>query len=235
MTVEITQVNSCRKNLAAEISVEELEKEFEKIAREYSRTVKIPGFRPGKIPTSIIRRRFEKEIYDDTSRRIIDRVWNEAVGANDFKPLNQPEVKAFENKPGSPLKFTLTFEELPQLEVKDYKGIEIKQDSAKVNDEEVAQAMERVREQYAQFVPVEGEAGDGHYLLIDIESLTEGESTPLREEDVTFIIGHLQSIAEFSENLKGAKVDDVRSFEVGYPEDYQSKNIAGVQGSDKGD
>ncbi|MCL2878028.1 MAG: trigger factor [Acidobacteria bacterium] len=227
MTVEITQVNSCRKNLSGEISTEDFEKEIEKIAREYSRTAKVPGFRPGKTPTGIIRRRFEKEIQDEASQRIMDRVWQEAIDANNLKPLNQPEVKEFENRPGTPFKFTLTFEEIPPLEVKDYTGVEIKQDSAEIKDEDVAQAIDQVREQYAQFVPVEGEARDGHYLLADIDGLTEGENTPFSDQDVTFIVGNSQSVAEFSENLRGAKVDETRSFEVSYPDDYQSKKLAG--------
>ena len=227
MTVEITQVDGCRKNLTGEIPAEDFEKEIEKIAREYSRTAKVPGFRPGKTPTGIIRRRFEKEIQDEASQRLMDRIWNEAIDANDLKPLTQPEIKEFENKPGDPLKFTLTFEELPSLEVKDYKGVEIKQDPAEVKDEDVAQTIDQVMEQYAQFVPVEGETKDGHYLLTNIDGQTEGESAPFHDEDVTFVVGHSQSVAEFSENLRGVKVDETRSFEVSYPDDYQSKKIAG--------
>jgi len=227
LTVEITQVNGCRKNLAGEISVEDFEKEIETITREYSRSAKIPGFRPGKAPAAIIRRRFEKEIQDEASQRVMDRVWSEAIDANNLKPLGQPEIKEFENKPGSPMKFTLSFEELPALEVKDYKGVEIKQDLAEVKEEDVAQAIDRVREQYAQFVPVEGEARDGHFVLIDVEGLTEGESTPFRDEDVTLVVGNSQTAVDFSENLRGAKVDDTRSFEVSYPDDYRNKKIAG--------
>jgi trigger factor len=227
LTVEITQVNGCRKNLAGEIPAEEFEKEVEKIAREYARTAKVPGFRPGKTPTGIIRRRFEKEIQDEASQKIMDRVWSEAIDTNNLKPLGQPEVKEFENKPGSPLKFTLTFEELPPLEVKDYKGVDIKQDSAEIKEEDMVQAIDSVREQYSQFVPVEGEAKDGHYVLADVDGLTEGANTPFHDEDVTLVVGHSQTASEFSENLRGAKVDDTRSFEVTYPDDYHNKKIAG--------
>jgi len=215
------------KNLSAEISVEELEKELEKIAREYSRTAKIPGFRPGKTPTGIIRRRFEKEIQEEASQKILDRVWSEAIDGNKLKPIGRPEIKDFKNEPGSPLKFTLAFEELPPLEVMDYKGIEVKQDLAEVKDEDVERAVDGIREQYAQFVPVEGEARDGHYVLVNVDGLVEGESTPVHDEDVTLIVGHSQTAAEFSENLRGARVDETRSFEVSYPDDYQSKTLAG--------
>jgi trigger factor len=227
LTVEITQVNSCRKNLAGEIPAEEFEKELEKIAREYSRTVKVPGFRPGKTPINIVRRRFEKDIQDEASQRIMDRVWQDAIDANNLKPLTRPEIKDFENKPGNPMKFTFTFEELPQLEVTDYKGLDVKQASAEVKEEDVNNRIGEVREQFEQFVPVESDAKDGHYLLVDIDGLTEGESAPFHDEDVTLIVGHQQSVAEFSDNLRGAKVNDTLSFEVRYPDDYQSKKIAG--------
>ena len=227
MTVEITKVNGCRKNLTGEISVEEFEKEIEKITRRYSRIAKVPGFRPGKTPVSIIRQRFEKEIQEEASQQIMDRVWEETIDANNLKPLTRPEIKEFENKPGAPMKFTLSFEELPSFEVKDYKGVEIKRASAEVKEEDVNMAVERVREQYAQFVPVEGEANDGHYLLANIEGLAEGENTPFHDNDATFVVGHSQSVAEFSDNLRGVKVDETRSFEVSYPDDYGSKKIAG--------
>jgi trigger factor len=145
LTVEITQVNSCRKNLAGEISTEEFEKELEKIAREYVRTVKIPGFRPGKVPTGMIRRRFEKELQDEASHRVIDRVWQEAIDANGIKPLEPPKIKEIENKPNSPLKFTITFEELPQLEVKDYKGVDVRLDPVEVKDEDLEQTIDHIR------------------------------------------------------------------------------------------
>jgi len=168
LTVEITQVNGCRKNLAGEVSAEEFEKEIEKIARDYSRNVKVPGFRPGKTPVAIIRRRFEKEIQEEASQQIMDRVWQDAIDANNLKPLTRPEIKTLENKPGDPMKFTVTFEELPQLEVRDYKGVEVKQDSAEVKEELLTQTIDQIMEQYAQFVPVEGEAKDGHYLTVDM-------------------------------------------------------------------
>jgi len=227
LTVEITQVNNCRKNLANEISAKEFEIELEKVAREYARNVKIPGFRPGKVPTNIIRRRMEKDICAEAAQRVIDRVWNEAIDANAIKPLTMPEITELENSPGNPLKFTLSFEELPPLEVKDYKGVEVRQDSVEIKDEDLARAIDGVREQYSQFVPVEGEAKDGHYVLANVDGLIEGESAPHHDEDITLIVGHPQTTAEFSEKLRGAKVDDTISFEVNYPDDYQNKHLAG--------
>jgi trigger factor len=227
LTAEITQVNSCRKNLKGEISAEDFTNELEKVAKEYARNAKIPGFRPGKAPTSIVRQRYAKELQDETSQRMMDKVWQDAIDANNLKPLTRPEIKEFDNKPGEPLKFLLTFEELPPLEVKDYKGVEVKQGKAEVTDENVAQSIDRVREQYSQFVPVEGEAKDGFFVLVDVDGQAEGEEAPTHDEDVTLVVGHPQTAKEFSENLRGAKTGDVKTFDIAYPEDYHNKKLAG--------
>ena len=223
MTAEITQVNSCRKNLRGEISVEDFEKELAKIAKEYSRTIKVPGFRPGKAPISLIRQRYTKEIQDEASQRMMDHVWQEAIDANNLHPLAQPEIKELENKPNEPLKFLLTFEELPALEVKDYKGVEVKQDKAEVADEDVVRSIDQVRERYSQFAPVEGESKDGHLLLLDVDELVEGESTPSRSEGTSLVVGHPQTSKDFSENLRGVKVGETKTFDVTYPDD-QNRN-----------
>ena len=227
MTAEITQVNSCRKNLKGEISAEDFEKELAKIAKEYSRTVKVPGFRPGKAPTSLIRQRYAKEINDEASQRMMDSIWQEAIDANSLRPLAQPEIKEFENKPNEPVKFLLTFEELPALEVKDYKGVEVKQDKAEVTDEDVVRSIDQVRERYSQFAPVEGESKDGHLLLLDVDELIEGESTPSHNEGTSLIVGHPQASKDFSENLRGVNAGETRTFDITYPDDYRNKKYAG--------
>ena len=227
MTVEITQVNSCRKDLTGTVPVEEFEREVEIVALEYSRKANIPGFRPGKAPVSVVRRRFEKEIQDEVSQRIIDRTWQEAADANDFAPIEQPRVKVLENEFGNPMKFTLTFEEVPPLEIKEYKGVEVVQEKVEISDEDVSQVIDEIRGRSGQLVPVDGVVEDGHYVTANVDSLSEGKKTPQHQEDVTLIVGHPQSIAEFSENLRGAKVDDTLSFDVCYPDDHGNAAVAG--------
>ena len=228
MTVEIVEVSSCKRNLAVEVPAQEVDEEVENLAREYARNVKIPGFRPGKVPMSVIRQRFGSELMKDASQKIIERCWKDALAEHDLKPLAPPVVKDVESKPGSPLKFTVTFEVLPSLEVKDYKGVTLTVPSPEVKDEHVGQALENLREQHAQFVPVDGaEACDGHYVTVNVDGQFEGETKPTHEEDVTLIIGHAQTNADFSSNLRGARAGEARTFDVSYPADYHRKRFAG--------
>jgi trigger factor len=228
LTVEIIEVNGCKRNLAAEVPAQEVEQEVDKLAREYSRNVKIPGFRPGKVPLNIIRQRYGNDLLQETVQRIIERTWKEAVSEHNLQPLAQPSVKDVDNKPGNPLKFTMSFEVLPALEVKDYKGLSASLPSTEVTDDNLSQAIENLRERHAQFVPVdEGEARDGLYLTVTIDGQIEGNAKPIHEEDVTLIIGHPQTDEEFTNNLRGARAGETRAFEVSYPSEYHRKRFAG--------
>jgi trigger factor len=228
LTVEIIEINSCKKNLAVEIPADEVEKEIVRLAREYSRNAKIPGFRPGKVPMNVIRQRFGKDLTQEATHNFIDRCWKDAIDQHDLRPLAQPSVQDIENEPGNPLKFTLSFEVLPALELNDYRGIDVTLPSSEVSNEKVDQAIENLREQNAQFVPVDGgEAADGHHLTLTVEGRFDEESTPTREEDITMVVGGPQTNAEFSDNLRGAKAGETRTFEVNYPEDFHRKQFAG--------
>lgn len=207
---------------------QEVDQEVENLAREYARSAKVPGFRPGKVPLNIIRQRYGSDLLKDATQSLIERCWKDALSEHDLHPLAQPVVKEIENKPGSPLKFTVSFEILPKLEVKDYKGVQVTLPSSEVAEENVNQALESLREQHAQFVPMDGEARDGLYVTVTVDGqFEEAGSKPLHEEDVTLIVGHPQTNTEFSKNLQGARVGDTRTFEVSYPADYHRKQFAG--------
>jgi len=228
LTVEIIEVNNCKRNLAVEVPEQEVDEEITKIAREYARNAKMPGFRPGKIPLNIIRQRYANDLRQDAAQNIIDRTWRNAIEEHKLRPLAPPVVEKIDNKPGSNLKFTVAFEVLPPLEVKDYKGVNVSLEQIEITDEDVNQALENLREQNAQFIPVDSaEARDGHYLTVNVDGQLEQDARPVREDDVTLILGNPQTDAGFSENLQGAKAGETRSFEISYPEGYHRKQFAG--------
>jgi trigger factor len=228
LTAEIVEVNSCKKDLAVELPATELEQEIDKIARKYSRNAKVPGFRPGKVPLSVIRQRYGNDMRQEATQKIIERSWKQAIEEHQLHPLAQPTLKEMENKPDSPLKFTLSFEVLPDLEVNDYKEVSVTQKKPEVTDEKVDQAMESVREQHAQFIPVdEGEAVDGHILTATIDGEFENKAKPTHEEEVTLVLGHPQTHEEFTKNLLGVRSGETRTFDIQYPEDYFRKEFAG--------
>lgn len=228
MTAEIVEVNSCKRNLEVELPATELDQEINGLSREYARKAKVPGFRPGKVPLSVIQQRFGKEIRQEATQNIIERSWKQAIDEHKLQPLAQPIIKDIENKADNPLKFTLSYEVLPDLEVKDYKEVPVTQTSTQVTDENVNQAIENYRERQAQFIPVdEGEAADGHILTVTVDGQFDDETKPTRQEDITLILGHPQTHEEFTKNLLGVKPGETRAFDVEYPEEYHQKQFAG--------
>ena len=228
MTAEIVEVNSCKRNLKVELPATELDQEINGLSREYARKAKVPGFRPGKVPLSVIQQRFGKEIRQEATQNIIERSWKQAIDEHKLQPLAQPLIKDIENKPDNPLKFTLSFEILPDLEVKDYKEVPVTQTSTQVTDENVNQAIESYRERQAQFIPAdEGEAVDGHILTVTVDGQFEDETKTTRQEDITLILGHPQTHEEFTKNLLGVRPGETRTFDVEYPEEYHQKQFAG--------
>jgi len=228
LTVEIVEVSSCKKNLTVELPSTELEQEIDTLAREYTRTAKVPGFRPGKVPLSIIRQRYGNDLRQDATHKIIERSWKQAIEEHHLNPLAQPSIKDLENKQEQPLKFTLTFEVMPDLEVKDYKEVPVTQPSTDVTDEKLTQGLETLREQNAQFIPVdEGEAVDGHILTTTVDGQFDGDENTTHEENITLVLGHPQTNEEFTKNLLGSRQGETRTFEVEYPEDYHRKDFAG--------
>ena len=228
MNLEIVDISTCKKNLTAEIPAAQVEEEISGLAQRYAQRAKVPGFRPGKIPLSIIRQRFAAELQSEATQEIINRTWRQAVAEHALEPLTEPVVDKVESAAGQPLRFVLSFEVSPKLEITDYKGVPVTMPAVTVQESDVDAALEGLREEHAQFVPVEnGEVRNGNYVTISLDGAFEGGGKPIHEDDVTLIAGAPQTNREFSENLQGCRIDEVRTFDVKYPEDYRQKRLAG--------
>jgi trigger factor len=228
LNLEIVDVSSCKKNLIAEVPVEQIEEEIGQLARKYTQEIKVPGFRPGKVPLGIIRQRYASELRSEVTQEIISRTWKQAIAERGLEPIAEPKVEKVEAEPGSPLKFVVSFEVLPKLEVTDYKGVTITIPTPAIQDSDVEGALENLRQEHAQYSPVEnGEVRDGHYVTITLDGEFEGGGKPIHEEDATLIVGAQRTNRTFTENLLGARIDDMRSFDVTYPAEYRQKRLAG--------
>jgi trigger factor len=228
LKVEIVDISSCKRNLVAEIPAEQVEEEIRRLAGNYAQNIKVPGFRPGKVPLSIVRQRFGDDLRKDATQEMISNTWKQAVTERGLNPITEPAVEKVESEPGLPLKFTLSFEVLPSIEVGECKGIQVTVPAAKIEDDDVDKALDALRNEHAQYVPVEsGEAQDGHLLTVALDGEIEGGGKPIHEDDATLILGTSETRPEFSDSLRGGKVDEERSFDIRYPDDSRQKRLAG--------
>jgi trigger factor len=219
---------SCRRELELEIPAEDVSKATERVAKEISRVARVPGFRPGKAPLSLIKRRFADDIKGEVLQSLVPERVGKAVVEEKLSPVSQPQVEKLEFNEGQPLKFRAVFEVLPEFELGKYKGLEIEMPAMDVTEEDVNKALEETRERAAAFAPVEGRAVEnGDFAQLKLVGTPEGGGEPIQADSVLCHVGAEETMEPFNENLRGANIGDHKEFDVGYPADYPDQKLSG--------
>lgn len=219
---------TCRREIEMEIPAENVQKATERVARDLSRVARIPGFRPGKAPVTLIRRRFAEEIKGEVLESLVPEFLEKELTEKKLTPVTRPEVDKVDFSQEGPLKFRATFEVLPEFTLGEYKGIEAEVEAIEVGDAEVNKTLDEMRERHVSYVPVEGRAAkDGDFAQLKIMATPAGGGEPIRADNVTCHIGAEETLESFTENLRGVSVAEAKRFETKYPEDYQDKKLAG--------
>lgn len=219
---------SCRRELELEIPAEEVSKKMESVAKEFARLAMIPGFRKGKAPVSLIRRRFAEDIKGEVLQTLVPEHVEKALAEQKLSPVTQPKVDKLDFNEGQPVKFRAVFEVMPEFELGSYKGLELEMPTMDITEEDVAKALEEMRERAAAFAPVEGRAVlDGDFAQVKLVGTPEGGGDPLKADSVLCHIGAEETMEAFNTNLKGANVGEHKNFDVEYPADYPDPKLAG--------
>lgn len=219
---------TCRRELELEIPAEDVQKTSEKIARDLARVARIPGFRPGKAPVTLIRRRFAEEIKGEVLESLVPECIEQALTEKKLTPVTRPQVDKVEFTDAGPLKFRAVFEVLPEFELGDYKGLEVEVEGIEVGDTEVNKTLNEMRERAAAYLPIEGRpAQDGDYVQVKLMGTPAGGGDPIRAENVVCHIGAEETLESFNQNLRSASAGETKRFETKYPDDYTDPKLAG--------
>jgi trigger factor len=219
---------TCKREIELEIPAENVSRATEKVARDLARVARIPGFRPGKAPVTLIRRRFADDIQGEVLQSLVPEYLEKALDEKKLVPVTRPEVDKVEFKEGEPLKFRAVFEVLPEFELGDYKGLEVQVDAVEAGEAQVDKVVEEMRERAATFVPVEGRAAkDGDFALIKLSGMPEGGGEPVEADNIMCHIGSDETLESFTENLRGASPGETKKFQSKYPDDYPDQKLAG--------
>jgi trigger factor len=226
--------NPCKRQLTIEIPSEVVNGERDAIVGRYAKLARVPGFRKGKVPASVVRRRFAEEIKNDLVEALVPRYFREETKARNLLPVSQPRVTDLHLHDGEALKFTAEFEILPDFKVAAYDDIKPETIDTSITEEDVERALKNLREQHAAYIPVEDgrSLADGDFAVVGFkgtpkESEQEADAKPVEVNEVMVEIGGENTIPEFSENLRGAKAGEQRSFDVKYADDFSDKRLAG--------
>jgi trigger factor len=223
-------LEGCKHEIELEVPVAEIEAETERVVEDIRKKAQLPGFRPGKVPATLIKSRFASSIEQDVIEAVVPKAFRKYADANQLNVVGQPGVTGHIHlHKGEPLKFKVQFEVAPEFELEDnYRGVTVPYAEPQVSDEDIDGRLEALRLQRAEFVnedPRPAAAGD--HVLIALKSLNlEGEEA-VDAQEVAVELGSEETLAGFNENIVGMSPGDTREFEVAYPDNYGSELFAG--------
>jgi trigger factor len=230
------------RSIQVEAPAEEVTKAFQQVTKRYTKLARIPGFRAGKVPPSLIKSRFAREVRQEVLESLVSDKFRQALESQHLRPVSQPQVSEMFLVDGQPLKFTATFEVLPEFDVTGYDTVHIQRPDATLTEEEFQDELANVLDHHAIVEPVEEDRAitDGDWAEIGFkgkvqdvaqtvgeEGLEKKEGEEITGEDVLIEIGGKNTLPAFNEALRGAKVGQELEFEASYPAEFGDARLAG--------
>jgi len=224
--------SNTKREIEVEVPAEQVTRETENLIQKYQKLARLPGFRRGHVPASVIRQRFSEDIKSEVVEALVPRYFRQETEKRGMIPVSQPRVTDLHVHDGEPLRFKASFEVMPEIKVEGYKELRAEKPVVAVTDEEVEEALNHLREQRATFEAVEGRAlADGDFAQVSLDGQPKeggsADAKPVHMDEVLVEIAGKNTMPEFTENLRGANAGDERSFDVTYPEDSSDKRLAG--------
>lgn len=221
-------IEGCRHSLELSVPVQEVEHETSRAVAEVQKRAKLPGFRPGKVPAGIIRQQFAADIRQKVLESLIPKYLQQQFEADNLKVVGTPDVKQVHFHEGEPLTFTAEFEVVPEIELGDYKDIEVPYQDPEITSEDIDKRVEQLRDSKAQYVNVDPRpVVDGDYAVVAMESLGGVPAEQVKQDETVLEIGGADTFETFTENLRGLTPGDEKEFSVSYPEEYGVAHLKG--------
>lgn len=226
----------CTCEVEVEVPADEVSKSFRSVIKRYQKLARIPGFRPGKVPESVLRNRFAGSIREEVVEAILPQHFRAAIAEKGLKPVSQPQVSNLQLEEGQPLRFKAVFEVMPEFSVDGYQDVKVEKPETELTDAELDAELERIRDAHSTMEPVTVDRGleDGDWAQINFTGELDGENAegenaqqPIGGQDVSVEIGGKDTVEAFSDALRGAKPGQELKFEVTYPGDFGQKRLAG--------
>ncbi len=223
----------CTRQVEVEVPADEVGRAFAAVVKRYRRSAQIPGFRAGKVPESVIRRKFAEGIRQDVLEEILPAQFRAAIEKQGVQPVSQPQVTSLHLADGEPMRFQATFEVLPTIDIDGYNDTKLQRPDVTLTDAEFEAELNRIRESHAIMEPVEEDRPlvDGDFAQIRFSGLIqageEGEAKPIDGDDATVEVGGANTVEAFTSALRGARVGQQMQFEATYPEGFSENRLSG--------
>src|SRR5579859_800361 len=227
MLLSYEDLSPVHKSVEVEIPADRINAESQRVTSEFSRQAKLPGFRPGKVPVSVVRTRFAKEIQEEVVSRLLPVSFREAIADKGVEPVGDPQLQHIDPYiEGAPVKYKAEFDVKPHIELHEYRGLEVDDPKIEITDDDVDKMIERLRDQASSY-RVENDRGldEGDYAMIEITTSAEGVEPETRGGH--FRVGEESPMPELHDLLRGKKAGEKASFEKVYGEDANSEKLRG--------
>jgi len=228
MQVSIESLEGLERRMTVQIPSERVSEAVEKKLKDLSKTVRIDGFRPGKVPLKVVQQKFGGHVRQEVIGDVIESSYQEALIQEKVRPAGMPSIDSVSSEEQQELSYTATFEVYPEVEELDLKSITVEKNSAEIKDEDFEAMIDKLREQRKTWKETKGAAKKGFQVMVDFEGRIDGEVFEGGAgSDMAVEIGAGQMLAEFEAGLEGIKAGEEKSVEVKFPDDYHGADVAG--------
>lgn len=228
MMVTVESTGALERRMRVELPAERIDSEVETRLKSMRRTMKLKGFRPGKVPANVVKKRFGGQVRQEVLSDLMQKSYADAVAQENLKPAGGPTIEAEPSKDDKAFAYVATFEVLPEVVLKGLDKIEVEQPDVQITDTDSDDMIENLRRQKASWSEVDREGGKGDRVIVDFDGTLKGEPIQGGQgKEVPVVLGEGQMLPDFEKALFGIKAGDEKSFKVKFPKDYQAEELAG--------
>lgn len=228
MQVSVESLSSLERRMTVQVPAERVQDEVDRRLQSLTKRVRIDGFRPGKVPFKVVKKRYGDGVYQEVVSELLQTSYHEALTQEKIVPAGAPEIEPRSMEAGQALEYVATFEVFPEVEPADMNGVAIQRPQVEVSDADVDRVIDSLRRQRREWDDVERPAADGDQVVLDFEGTIDGEPFDGNKgEDMAIELGAGRMIPGFEEQLEGVQPGEEKSIQVTFPQDYPAGNLAG--------
>jgi trigger factor len=229
MKVAVESIEGCKRRLAVEAPVDVVQQEWERAYGRVQRQARLPGFRKGHVPRSLVKVHFSDDVRREVAEHLIPDVYRKALTEANLEPVNEPDLQEVKLEEGSPLSFVAVVEVKPAIALGDYKGVEVQHAAVAVTTDDLSAALEQMREQQAQFHVVERPAATSDLVVVDYTVAIDGHP-PSSQSGYEFLVGARNVLPEIDDAVVGVRAGEERQVALRFADDHRREDLRGRGG-----
>ncbi|VAW77552.1 Cell division trigger factor [hydrothermal vent metagenome] len=228
MQVSVETTSGLGRRMTVQIPADQMDQQVNSKLQQLVSSVRLDGFRPGKVPLSVVKKRYETKVREETAAELIASTYEQALEQENLKPAGEPNIEQTRNRSGEELEYVAMFDVYPEIEVPDLGEIKLERPLAEVADTEIDQMLDKLRRQRMTWSTVDRAAADGDRIEIDFEGTVDGQAfSGNAAKNIPLELGSGSMIPGFEDQLLGVNAGDSKTIDVTFPDNYTSTEVAG--------